>query len=301
MKILLYLLLLTTYVAFTQNKPIDESLITGKVENLDKDTLFHKYNFVEGDTLEYRLESGDSVLVNWDSPLIKERYERIIITCDSVDEKTGHFFLTHEYDLITGKEFKNLYPEKEIDFHQWLNKKVTIEIDSIGKRYSFKYHDSTSSGSTAGGPFQGLIIQPIGQKSSILESSWIELNDTTKYAENSYPAPTMIRTDLFENKGNTDTLDYEVVRVDISFTGNGEFFIHDKEASFYISSLTNGHSENYISTELGIPIWAYYTQEQQFEVNYGGEKTSKGMHFTYTLFELDKFVPGKARKKTDDN
>lgn len=301
MKILLYLLLLTSYVTFSQTKQIDESLITGDDENLPKDTLVHKYNFVEGDTLEYRLESGDSVIVNWDSPLMKERYERVIITCDSVDEQSGHFFLTHEYSLITGKEFKNLYPEKEIDFHPWLNKKVTIEIDSLGRRYSYHYHDSTSSGTTAGGPFQGLIIQPIGKSKSAVKESWIELNDTTMFAENGYPSPKMVRTDLFENMGKTDTLGYEVVRVDISFTGNGEFLVYDKNVSLNMSSITNGHTENYISSELGIPIWAYYTQEQQFEVNYGSGNNSNGMHFTYTLFELERFVPGEARKKTDLN
>lgn len=301
MKIFIYILFITTYVSLSQNKQIDESLITGESELVSKDTLIHKYYFVKGDTLEYRLESGDSVIVNWDSPLIKERYERIIITCDSVDKTTGHFFLTHEYKLITGSEFKNLYPEKEIDAHPWLDKKVTIEMDSVGNRYSFSYADTSKSGTTAGGPFQGLLLQPIGKSKSTEKWSWIELNDTTNFAENGFPTPTMIRTDLFENKGKTDTLGFEVVRVDISFTGNGEFFINDEDAAFYMTSISNGHTENYISTELGIPIWAYYTQEQQFEITYGEEKNSKGMHFSYTLFQLDRFVPGLERKKTDDN
>lgn len=300
MKLFIYLLFITTYVALSQNKQIDESLITGDSEIVVKDTLIHKYNFVVGDTLEYRIESGDSVIVNWDSPLLKERYERIRITCDSIDNTTGNFFLTHEYMLITGSEFKNLYPEKEIDFHPWLNKKVTIEIDSIGKRYNYYYADTTTTGATAGGPFQGLLLQPIGKAQSTEKLTWISVNDTSYFAENSYPAPLMIRTDLYENKGLTDTLDYEVVRVDLTFTGRGDFYINDKDATFYMTTVTNGHTENYLSTELGIPIWAYYTQEQQFEIAYGSDNNSKGFHYTYSLFRLDRFVPGTERKKTDD-
>ena len=84
----LFTLFTFTFLALSsQNKPLDESLVTGEGKSV-KDTLCHKYNFSVGDTLEYRIESGDSIVVNWDSPLTKERFERIRIVCESVDKKT---------------------------------------------------------------------------------------------------------------------------------------------------------------------------------------------------------------------
>lgn len=294
LKNLIILFILTSITLSSQNKQLDESLVTGDNE-LVKDTLCHKYSFTVGDTLEYRIESGDSIVVNWDSPLTKERYEKIRIVCESIDKKTGHFFLSHSYIDYIGYESKPLYKKSERDKHDWLNKKVIVEIDSLGNRYSYKYTDTTTKGSTAGGPFQGLLIQPLGKGCSTVGETWISQKDTTYLAENGFQVPNVIRTDLFENKGIKDTLDYKTTRIDLTFTGNAEVFVENDNALFYMNAVVNGHTENLMSEELKIPIWAYFTQEQNFTIQLGQGKKTKGLHFSYSIFQLDRFVSGEQK------
>lgn len=297
MKIGLYLTLILIIFStlLSQNKPLSESLVTGENEVL-KDTLCHKYDFTVGDTLEYRVESGDSVVISWDSPLTKERFERIRIVCERIDKKTGHFFLSHEYTEYLGYENKPLYEKSKRDKHEWLNKKVVIEMDSLGKRYTYKYQDTSQNGFTAGGPFQGLLLQPIGRKCSLVGESWITQNDTTYLAENGFQTPMTVRTDLFENKGKVDTLGYNNTRIDITFTGNSEVLVKNQKALFLMYGVINGHTENYISDELHIPVWSYFTQEQNFTIDSGNDKKTKGFHFTYSIFQLDRYVSGKKMK-----
>ncbi len=290
-------LILTSILSLSaQNQKLDENLITGDVE-VNKDTLCHFYNFSVGDTLEYRVESGDSIVVNWDSYLTKERYERIRIVCEKIDKKTGHFFLSYENLDFIGYEFKPLYEKVERKEHPWLNKKVIIEIDSLGNRYSYQYTDTTTKGVTAGGPFQGSLIQPLGKVCSTKGSSTIQQKDTIYMVENGYQTPNIVMTYLIENMGLIDTLDYNCTRIDLSTTGNGEVFIESKEAMFYMTSVINGHVENYISNELHIPIWQYFTQEQNFTMELGKGKKSKGFHYTYSIYNLDRFVSGKDKQK----
>lgn len=296
---LFYVIILTIIVistTFAQDKTLGEKLVTG-TENIIKDTLEHKYNFVVGDTLEYRVESADSIIVNWGSALLKKRYERIRLVCEKIDKKTGHFFISYQYDQYLGYEDKLLYKRTQRDHHPWLNKKVTIEIDSLGENYSYEYSDTTSKGFTAGGPFQGLVLQPIGRKTSTKGQSWIIKKDTSYLAENGYPTPKSILTYLVENKGEVDTLESKCVRIDNSFTGGSEVFVNNDNALFLMTAGQNGHSENYLSEEYHIPIWVYYTQEQNFEMELGNNKSSKGKHLSYSIFQLDRFVKGKDRTK----
>lgn len=290
-------LILTSFLSLTaQNQKLDENLITGDQVQI-KDTLCHYYSFSVGDTLEYRVESGDSIVVNWESYLTKERYERIRIVCEKIDKKTGHFFLSYENLDFIGSEFKPLYEKVERDNHPWLNKKVIIEIDSLGKRYSYQYTDTTTKGFTAGGPFQGSLIQPIGLKCSTKGSSTILQKDTSYLAENGYQTPKTVTTYLIENMGAVDTLDYKCTKVDLSTTGNGEVFIESKDAMFYMTTVINGHVENYMSDELHIPIWQYFTQEQNFTMELGQGKRTKGFHYTFSIYNLDRYVSGKEKQK----
>lgn len=294
-KIILVIIYVSFYTLSAQNKKLDESLITGESETI-KDTLVHKYKFFVGDTLEYRIESADSIVINWDSPLLKERYEMIRIVCDSVSKETGHFFLSHEYINYIGYEDKSLYKPVERDYHPWLNKKVIIEYDSLGKRYSFKYTDTTTLATSAGGPFQPMAILPIGKLKSTEGRTWLVQKDTIHLAENGYTPPVLIWTNLFENKGTKDTLGYSNVRVDFTTTGVGTVYIVNYEAEFYMTTVINGYGENNISRELMVPTWVYFTQEQKFTFENDNGKETKGYHSNYSIFQLDRFVPGKGRK-----
>lgn len=296
---ILYVIILTTIAISSspaQDNTLSEKLVTG-TESAIKDTLVHKYNFVVGDTLEYRIESADSIVVNWGSALTKKRYERIRLVCEKVDKKTGHFFISYEYNQYLGYEEKALYKKTERDTHPWLNKKVIIEMDSLGKKYSYQYTDTTTKGFTAGGPFQGSVLQPLGKKFSTKGQSWIIQKDTTYLAENGYQTPKSILTNLFENKGIVDTLDNKCVRIDISFTGSSEVFVNSEKAMFLMTAGQNGHSENLLSIEYHIPIWVYFTQEQNFDMELGNNKSNKGTHLSYSIFQLDRFVKGKERTK----
>jgi hypothetical protein len=235
--------------------------------------------------------------VNWESYLTKERFDLIRIVCEKIDKKTGHFFLSYENIEYIGYEFKPLYEKVERDNHPWLKKKVIIEIDSLGRRYSYQYSDTTTKGLTAGGPFQGSLIQPIGMNCSAKGNSVILQKDTSYLAENGYQTPKVVMTYLIENMGVVDTLDYECTRIDASTTGNGEVFIESKDAMFYMTSVINGHIENYMSNELHIPIWLYFTQEQNFNMELGKGKSTKGFHYTYSIYNLDRYVSSKENKK----
>ena len=290
-------LILTSFLSIAaQNQKLDENLITGNVEQR-KDTLCNYYSFSVGDTLEYTVESGDSIVVKWESYLTKKRNERIRIVCEKIDKKSGHFFLSYEDLEYKGTEFKPLYEEVERDNQPWLKKKVIIEIDSLGRRYSTQYTDTTTKGFTAGGPFQGSLIQPIGYKCSTKGSSTILQKDTSYLVENGYQTPKVVLTYLIENMGAVDTLDYKCTRVDLSTTGNGEVFIDSKDALFYMTTVISGHVENYMSNELHIPIWLYFTQEQNFTMELGEGKKTKGFHYTYSIYNLDRYVSGKVKQK----
>jgi hypothetical protein len=294
---LFYVIILTTFsISMAQDKPLDEKIIEGSKEEV-LDTLTHKYNFTEGDTLEYSLVSDDSILVNWESALTKDRHEKIRLVCEKVDKKSGHFFISYEYTQYKGYENKPLYVETERDKQPWLNKKVIIEIDSIGNRYSYSYTDTTTKGFTAGGPFQGSILQPLGKKQSAKGQSWIRLKDTIHLAENGYETPLSVITNLFENKGEVDTLGRKCVRVDLSLTGSSQVLVNSKKAVFLMIVGQNGHAEVYLSEELGIPVFMFYTQEQRFDMRTGGDNSTKGLHYSFSTFKLDRFVAGKDRIK----
>lgn len=294
--IIFYVIFLTGLtLTFADNKPLDKKIIEGnKTET--KDTLVHKYNFVVGDTLEYRVASNDSIVVNWESPLIKERYEKIRLVCEKVDKKTGHFFISYEYIQYIGYETKSPYKKSKRDKHPWLNKKVILEIDSLGNRYSYQYSDTTTKGFTAGGPFQGSVLQPLGKSTSIKGQTWIIVDDTTYSPENGYETPENVMTNLFEDKGNVDTLDRQCVRIDLSFTGSSQVFVNSKKALFLMTAGRNGHSEVYISKDLFIPVFVYYTQEMNFNMMLSKDKSTKGKHLSYSYFQLDRFVGGKGRE-----
>lgn len=283
MKLLILFLILTSSL-YSQDS-IDEIL---NDENNQKDSICIKLQFHKNDTLEYVVHSHDSIVINFDEAIVKDRYERFRVVCEKVDKKNGHFFLSLEFFEFFSKESKGEIKEVERNYSPWVGKKIFIEIDSLGNRYSY-IPDTSSFDLSSGGAFQPSLFQPFNNYCSFVEGSWLNSKIKIEFPENAYPVPVFIATDLFRNKGYLDTLDEKCKKIEFIRTGKGDYEINNEKAKAFVRSTINSHGQYLISVKDEIPIWFYMTQDQQMQIYLPGEE-KKGEHFTTTTFTLDRFI-----------
>lgn len=260
------------------------------------DTICFKYDFKKDDVLVYIVDSRDSIVVDWGIPLFKERKEKVKITCDSV--KPGIFYLSIVLTDFISYESSGAMKNVIRKSSPWLNRKIQIGIDSLGKRLSSNYSDSLNFANSNGGPFQPYMFFNLGSTCKAVHQSWMVKSEDI-LPENCIP-PSIIRSStLFRMANPIDTLNYACNQINFVKTGQGSFYARTTEQSMKSTVIINSGGHIRISKELNIPVNFFQTIEQKINLiqNDGKESEQKNLvnHFTNCNYSLESFTRNQKK------
>ena len=258
------------------------------------DTLSFKYNFCINDTLIYVVMSKDSITIDYDQPLLRIRYEKIMLTCDSIT-KDGNFIIKQQ--LIDFKSRESYLTEKNVERNTtpWLNIPVYIEIDTMGIRYRQQNKDSLLLAMCPGSAFQPFILLQLNYKDSVntkyTGQSWMVVDSGYIY-ENGNPPPVYRYTLYYRLIGITDTLDFrKLLKMTFSMTSHSAHKINTPDIQMLTTSINNAGGEIFWDTLHWIPRYYTHTIEQRLTITERNEnKERPGFHYIYSTFILDKFI-----------
>ena len=262
------------------------------------DTFNFKYNFYVGDTLIYVIQSRDSITIDYGAPLLRIRYEKIMLTCDSITPE-GHFVIKQE--LIDFRSRESHLAERNVarNTTPWLNVPVYIEIDTMGFRHKQYNKDSLNLAMPPGGPFHPFILLPLNAKDSVnikrTGESWM-IVDSSYIFENGNPAPVFRYSLFYRMRGMFDTLGLgKLLKMTFSMTSQSAHIINTNDVKMLTTSKNNAGGEIFWDTINWIPKYYVHTIEQRLTIedrinNY----KEPGFHYIYTTFILDRFVRRKV-------
>ena len=248
------------------------------------DSLHVYYTFTQGDTLEYVVHSVDSIIIDYDEPLLKLRYERIVLVCDSVGIN-NHYYLTYLLKDFMGKESKGETKNVERKESKWVGKKVCLEIDSMGNRYNSFVLDTNEIAIAPGGNFQPGLFFPFGYANKRNQETWL-MNNKYFMTENGYPDAELKETSLFRMMGKVDTLGYNTIRLDYVRTGKSDVLHKSKNNNYITEWVINSHGEMYFSPIIKKPIHFFVTIEQKLKFRTSNGETKIGSQNTNSYFNL---------------
>ncbi len=260
-----------------------------------KDTVCIKYEFHPGDTLYYRLEAHDSITIEYNPPILKKRYQRLRIVCDSVNE-AKHFFLSLQMTDYISKQRVLDSQQVTRKNNPWLSRKVSVEIDSLGKRCSYSLGNDSTASLAPGGAFQPYLIVPFGTSCKEISETWI-VEDSMFIPENGIPMPAVRHTYLYRMKEPIDTLDKTCYNFEFINTGQGSIEIISEETNMKVTSVMNGHGTMKIDTANFIPVHMFAALEQKLKISSPGSGTQPGWHYISLDYTLDRYIPAKKREE----
>ena len=264
-----------------------DSVYNDENTSKNKDSIHFKYKFNPGDTLVYNVVSYDSIVINFDAPLMKKRYEIIEVICDSVSKK-GTFYLRHKLIDFQGFESKNEEKNTERSFTPWLNRSIQLEIDSVGRRYSYKVLDTVGAGMSPGGAYQPYLFFPFDETSKVIGESWI-VQSLDDLPENGIPIALLRYSSLFRAFPQIDTLGELCNRLEYIKTGQGNIVVNSEDGIVKVASVINSFGILDISVEKMIPIHYYCSIEQKLTITVDEDEKYPGSHFITSFFTLADF------------
>lgn len=271
----------TSFTAFSQGNEV------GSESDLElvKDTVSFAYKFFPGDKLVYKVESKDSIIFDFGDPLVRSRYERFRVECDSVSAD-GLFHLSLTYtDYIAEESFGEMKNVRR-DTSPWSNRTIKLTIDSLGKRYSVKPDNYNLAAIAPGGAFQPYLFFSFEENRKAVNESWYIAGTDSLY-ENGVPAAMLEHNNLFRAGADIDTLDYKCSQFRFVRTANGSFSMKTNEQSIATTVVINSGGNLMISKELQIPIHLFQTIEQKLRVYLSEDSVKIGTHFSNTTFVLE--------------
>lgn len=263
-----------------------------------KETVCFKYKFNPGDTLVYYVAAFDSIVIDYEAPLMRTRYEHILLVCDSVS-KNGRFFISQMLINYFSKESRENIRDVERHTSPWLNRRVQYEMDSLGKRYSFRLDDSLKASMSTGGAFNPPLLQIIGEHCKHIGESW-NVNTQFDLPENGIPVPLVRMSYLLRAGKPYDTLDSRCNKIEYISTGQGSFRLLTERENMKVTSILNGHGALSIDTAHNILVHHFSTVEQKLTIIVDDEITKPGLHFTninYTLIDYKLSPPNLTEQE----
>lgn len=248
------------------------------------------YKFYPKDTLIYSIESKDSIIIRFGVPLHKTRNEELMVICDSIGAN-NHFYLQLQTIKFNTKEWTTKYDAVNHNKNEWLNRKVFIEIDSVGKRYSIYNEDTTKIGLASGGAFQPYLFFNFEKACSDTGDPWVITDEYDNLVENGIPMPIIQNSLILKNLGYVDTLGFKTNRLRITKTGQGSIYFKQKNETIRFTNIMAVGS--YLLIGIGdakVPI--FFHQEQDQKIHYKSGKTFKekgNNHYTDATFKLIKY------------
>lgn len=289
--VILLILLFPFSIMFSQDEPDQEALDKMIIYELQD----YKYRFFNGDTLRYRVESFDSIIINYDKPLQKTRFEFVEITCDSVS-KDRRFLLSFRLaNLISDESIGN---EQRIrrTTSPWKSRKTYLWIDSLGNRLSSYADDSLMYAISPGGAFAPTLFFPIKETYRYINESWL-VSSIDTLTENGVPSAYLNQSSLMRARNPLDTLDQECVRFSYIKTGNGAVNVLTNSQRIRTEVSIAGSGMMTISKKDAIPVHYFVNMEQKLKIFYPEQDEIPGQHFISSDWTLDTFIPSKARSE----
>ncbi len=290
---ILVVLILSSNILKSQYIPIDSS------DTKKKDTIFFKLKFNPGDTLIYNVKSNDSIIIDYGTPLIKSRIEKIKIVCDSVN-KSGHYFINQSLIGFSSTESQGSEQNIENKASPWLNRKVWLEIDSVGNRLSYWVDDSAKGAMSPGGAFQPYLFFPFNTTQKVINESWM-VQSLDELAENGVPTPLLRQSSLFRAKGIVDTLGDLSSRFEFIKTAQGNIPVITDKEQFNVTNIISGFGIMDISTTRFIPVHFYSTIEQKLTLHFPDNVTKPGLHYINSYFTLESIKHKKINNNIKNN
>ncbi len=295
-KIIIFTLTMLSFSEIYAQQSVKDT-IANKSDSLAivKDTLCYKLNFNPGDTLYYHVMSYDSITIEGDKPLLKNRFERIRIVCDSVVD--NKFYLSQVLIQFLSYESKGAIKKVERKNTPWINRKVWFVIDSLGNRYKAGYQDTMTAALAPGGAFQPFLIFPFQKHCKQKGKTWMA-ESLDELVENGMPTPLIKQSSLFRAVGQIDTLDEHCNRMEYIKTGQGSYKLLSKKDTIRISSIVTGFGVLDISREKFIPVHYLATSEIKLTISVGNKEPQTGTHNIFTRFTLEQYI--SAQKKSEE-
>lgn len=260
----------------------------------EPDTLNLNLKFYPKDTLYYRVVTWDSIIIDSDEPLLKQRVELIRLTCDSLTN-SGLMYLSQELIEFRAEESSGNGEKSIRNSCGWLGRKSTIIIDSMGKRHSQYYSDDSKISIAPGGVFMPHLIFEIKGGNKVMNESWL-VNSSDTLVENSYPPSILSYTSLMRISQRIDTLGYLNSEIMYIRTGSGSFhFELNDENKITNSVVINSSGLLRISELEHIPVHLFVTMEQKLTIYQKDNSTIPGKHFIQTDYYLEDFIKSPKR------
>jgi len=267
-----------------------------------KDSSLYIYTFTAGDTLFYEAISRDSILIEKQAPLLRERTERFILSCDSVDQK-GRMHLSQRLIDIHISEYSGISQINERKHHDWLNTKISFIIDSSGKRYGFGSPDSISSLLSPGSAFQPMMFQSLGGEFHLINSGWI-IEDTVDAPEFGIPAPMIKYLASMRARPRFDTLKMQCSRFESTISAQGTYQTRTSSGQILrTTGVIAGYARMALSTSLHVPIHFFGTNENKTTLSISTAKgimEQKAKHYVTTNITLKKMVSKRGQFSTSE-
>ncbi|MBM4151228.1 MAG: hypothetical protein FJ219_06230 [Ignavibacteria bacterium] len=261
-----------------------------------KDSSRYIYRFLSRDTLLYEAISRDSILIDKQPALLRDRTERFLLSCDSVDKK-GYMHLSQRLIDITIAEYSGISQIIDRRSHEWLNKKISFIIDSTGKRHGFSSPDSIHSLLSPGSVFQPIMLQFLGEGYHLINSGWI-VEDTIDTPEFGIPAPMIKFLSSMRARAKYDTLQINCSRFESTLSGQGTYQTQTSSGqTLRTTGVIAGYSRMAISTDLHVPVHFFGTNENKTTMNLNttkGAMEQKAKHYVTTYITLKKMVSSRG-------
>ncbi|MFP4370367.1 MAG: hypothetical protein ACLFR2_12380 [Candidatus Kapaibacterium sp.] len=284
-------------------------LITGALEAISqhddynevepRDTVVFRYKFNVGDTLYYRVVSHDSIIIDYGEPLLKSRYERIRITCDSIND-VNHYILGITLVDYLAHESKGDVRGVRREHSPWLDRTVWIEMDFYGNRYSYRIDDTSQAAMAPGSAFQPFLLINFVESHKAVNESWM-VKDSIHIAENGYPPPVLRYSSLFRAKESIDTLGYMTNKAEYIRTAQGSMELITDQQKIAVASIHNSWGFINMSKELFIPVSLYQTSELKLNIQSPDQPDKPGWHYIEANYMLDVYKPADPPDDADED
>jgi hypothetical protein len=252
-----------------------------------------RYNFFKKDTLRYRVETFDSILINYGKPLLKTRLEYLEVSCDSVTIDRKFLLSLRLLNLISDEKYDNGENVRRTT-SPWIKRKIKIWIDSLGNRIQSIPDDSLKYAMSPGGAFMPTLIFPFKETYRNINESWLVTSKDT-LVENGIPSAVINQSSLFRARKPVDTLNYECTRFSYIKTARGAVNVLTQEQRIRTETTITGSGIMTISRKFNIPVHLFQNSEQKLLIFYPEKDEIPGQHYTSADWTLETFIPSPDR------
>lgn len=294
-KIVLFILIFVAVCSATAQ------LLEGLPAQFIKDTVCYKYSFVPGDTLYFQASGLDSIVIDTDPALTKIRHERLKIWCDSIISDTAYHI---SIQMLEGKSREKVLDNDTIVEryeHPWINKTVSIVIDSNGKRLDYKFGHIKDAIIAPGSAFQPLLLIMLGVGGCHKEGSTWLIKDTYGMPENGTPMPIIAQSSLMRAEKSLDTLGRFCKSVRFTSTGQGIYKVENETDYVNIISRKNYAGYLRLDAALNLPVNLWCSSQDVLTIKNRNEFESRGWIYTQIEFTLEKMILSPLRNSPEIN